>query len=995
MEAEFERDVQSLARRIAEAGASERARVYHLTWWTDRLLDWAMDHPDFKTQLFRFVDVFPACVDDRDVARHLEEYFSGIDVPTALELGMDAAEHIPFGAKIEAAVTRRNVLRMARQFIAGSSPAEALAQLRKLWREGEASTVDLLGEKTVTEGQAQAYADRVHELLAIVARDAAEWPDDAHLERDPWGTLARTNVSVKPTALTPLYAPLTRDAGLEQAFDRLYEICEHARELGAAVYLDMEHYDVKELTLDLLKRLGEAFEDSLELGAVVQAYLKDSFDDLRALVGWARERTRPLSIRLVKGAYWDYETIIASSHGWPSPVYERKVQTDANYERCVRLLVSNAGIVRPAFGSHNIRTIAYAITAARASGLHDTAVELQLLYGMAEPIHAALRRLGFRVRAYAPVGELVPGMAYLVRRLLENTANESFLRSRFVEGRDLDELIRAPGVADDGLPRPERSTERSPTTARRPAPFLNEPVAEFRHRAEREEMRAAVDTAASMATFAAPAIVDGARIATTDVLVSTDPADPAREVCRAARSGETEAGRAIDVALRAQPEWGRAPASERAAVLFRAAAIMSRRRAKLAALEVLEAGKPWAQADADVCEAIDFCEYYGREALRHARGAKVLQAPGETNAYLYQPKGLVAVISPWNFPIAIPCGMVSAALVCGNAVLFKPAEQTPGIASRLVEILLEAGTPPGVLGFLPGVGEEVGAHLVDRPEVSVIAFTGSKDVGLSIIEHASVTRPGQRHVKRVIAEMGGKNAIVVDSDADLDVAVPAIIDSAFGYAGQKCSAASRVIGVGHVFEELVDRLVGAAGILPVGPPVEMGTIVGPVIDEDAWKKVRGYQEIARAEGEVVLQRDDVPDRGWFVGPTIAVTDEPTSRIATEEIFGPVLVCMHASTFDHALALANEPAYALTGGVFSRSPSRIRHAASVFRAGNLYINRSITGALAGRQPFGGFGLSGVGTKAGGPDYLLQFTDPRVVTENTIRQGFAPIDTDQSG
>ncbi len=980
MEASFESDVQTLARTIAEAGASERARVYHLTWWTDRLLDWAMDHADFKTQLFRFVDVFPACRDDGDVARHLEEYFDGVDVPTALELGMDVAEHVPFGAKIEAAVTRRNVLRMARQFIAGPTPHDALPQLRNLWRAGEASTVDLLGEKTITETEAEEYTDRVHELLAVLARDATDWPDDAHLERDPWGWVPRVNVSVKPTALAPLYGPLTREAGLDQAYERMHGICEHARELGAAVYLDMEHYDVKELTLELLRRLAEDFGDALELGAVVQAYLKDSYDDLCALVQWIGDRRRtPLSVRLVKGAYWDYETIVSASHGWPSPVFETKAHTDANYERCARLLVDNAGTVRPAFGTHNIRTLAHAITAARSRGLHDTAVELQLLYGMAEPIHAALRRLGFRVRAYAPVGELVPGMAYLVRRLLENTANESFLRHRFAEGRDLEELIRPPEVQAAEL-----SKQEPPTW------FVNEPPAEFRRSDVREGMRSAVASAARLATFAAPAIVDGRRLATSDVLISTDPADPAHVVCRSARCGTAEVDRAIDAALRAKREWGRAPASARADVLFRAAAAMRRRRPEHAAHEVLEAGKPWAHADADVCEAIDFCEYYGREALRLGRGGVVSQAPGEANALVYQPRGIIAVIAPWNFPLAIPCGMVAAALVCGNAVVLKPAEQTPGIALRLVEILLEAGVPAGALAFLPGVGEEVGSALVAHPDVSVIAFTGSKDVGLSIIERASSTPPGQRHVKRVITEMGGKNAIIVDTDADLDVAVPAIVESAFGYAGQRCSAASRVIAIGPVFDELVDRLVGAAKVVPVGRPVDMGTVVGPVIDEDAWNRVRSYQSAAHGEGDVVLQRDDVPGDGWFVGPTIAVTDSPAGRIATEEIFGPVLACMRAADFDAALALANQPAYALTGGVFSRSPTRIRRAASEMRVGNMYVNRAITGALVGRQPFGGYGLSGVGSKAGGPDYLLQFTDPRVITENTIRQGFAPLD-----
>ena len=333
--------------------------------------------------------------------------------------------------------------------------------------------------------------------------------------------------------------------------------------------------------------------------------------------------------------------------------------------------------------------------------------------------------------------------------------------------------------------------------------------------------------------------------------------------------------------------------------------------------------------------------------------------------------------------------MVTAALVTGNCVVFKPAEQTPGIAFRLVEILLEAGVPPGALAFLPGFGD-VGAHLVRHPDVAFVVFTGSKAVGLSIIADAAAHRPGQRHVKRVIAEMGGKNAIVVDSDADLDQAVPAIITSAFTYAGQKCSAAARVIGVGPVFGPLVERLTGAAAVVPVGHPHELRTVVGPLIDEDASRRVREYQALAHTEGEVVLERHDVPGGGWYVGPTVVMTSQPRSRIATEEIFGPLLTVMRADDFDHALALANDTEYALTAGLFSRSPVRIRRAADELRAGNVYINRSITGALVGCQPFGGYGLSGVGSKAGGPDYLPQFVEPRVITENTIRQGFAPLE-----
>jgi len=983
----FERDVQAIARRITEAAGSEQPRVYHLGWWSERLLEWAMAHPRFKTQLFRFVDVFPACHDDADVLRHLEEYFDGVEMPRALRLGLGLTERVPFGAGISAAAARRNVRRMARQLIVGAAPEDALPRLERLWRAGEASTVDLLGEHIVTEAEADRYAARVAAMLEALVSATRTWPAAPLLERDPWGLVPRVNVSVKPTALTPLFAPPTAAEGLAEAERRLRPVLERARAAGATIHLDTEHDEAKDLTFELLRALGAAFPDGPQLGCVVQAYRKDAYADLRRLVDWSRDTLRlPLQIRLVKGAYWDSETIVAHAEGWPVPVFETKAETDASYERCARYLVDHAGQVRPAFGSHNVRSLAYAVAYTRARGLPETAIELQLLYGMAEPIHVAVRRLGFPVRAYAPVGDLIAGMAYLVRRLLENTSNESFIRHRFAEGQALEALIAPPAART--LPEPEaEAAPRPPTDAAAPAPFVNEPRAELRRPGPRARLVAAVHEAPR--AFEDPVLIEGTPVPTTDLLTSVDPGEFATAVCRAGHAGPAEAERAVDAALRALPAWRATPWRERAATLFRAAAILRRRRTALAALEVFEAGKPLAEADADVCEAIDYCEYYGRQALRLGDGAPVRQRPGETNLYRYQPRGVGAVIAPWNFPLAIPAGMVTASLVAGNCVVFKPAEQAPGVAFRLVEILLEAGVPPGALAFLPGMGD-VGAHLVRHPAVAFVVFTGSKAVGLSIIADAAVQRPGQRHVKRVVAEMGGKNAIVVDSDADLDQAVPAIVASAFAYAGQKCSAASRVIGVRPVFDALVERLAGAAAVVPVGHPRELRTVVGPLIDEDAWNRVREYRALARAEGEVVFQRDDVPGGGWYAGPTVVMTNRPHSRIATEEIFGPFLTVMRADDFDQALALANDTEYALTAGLFSRSPARIRRAAEELRAGNLYVNRAITGALVGCQPFGGYGLSGVGSKAGGPDYLLQLVEPRVVTENTIRQGFAPPD-----
>ena len=922
----FDADVTALARRIAGLGAGERTRIVQASWWSERMLEWAMSHPSFKTQLFRFVDVFPATTSDEDVLRHLDEYFEGADVPKVLDLGIGLAEHVPFGKAAAASVARRNIARMAGQFIVGTDPASAADGLHRLWRAGSAFTVDLLGEKTVTDDEANRYAARVDELLGVLLEATPHWAPDDHLERDDLGSLARVNVSVKPTALAPSYTPLTRADGLSQAKARLRPILRRAQSGGAFVYLDMEHCDVKDLTLQLFRELLDEREFAeLEAGVVIQAYLKDAHRDLADLIEYSGSRGRPVTVRLVKGAYWDTETVVSRAKGWPVPVYENKAETDANFERCVRLLHDHRDKVRAAFGSHNLRSIAYAVTYARTRGIPDTGYEVQMLYGMAEPIHAAIRRMGLRLRVYAPVGELVPGMAYLVRRLLENTSNESFVRRRFVEGRDLDELLVPPAV--ESLPELEAAPPRAPTDEHHPPPYDPEPPAEWRRAHVRAVFAAAVARAGTgRLGREVPAMIDGRPVMTTSTIASVDPAQPSVRIATSASCGAREADEAVEVAIGAWSVWRRTPAAARAAVLFRAAAWMRIRRHDLAALEVFEAGKPWKEADADVCEAIDFCEYYGREMIRLAGGGAVQSPPGEANALHYQSRGVGVVIAPWNFPLAIPTGMVAAALVAGNTVCFKPAEQTPLVAQALYDALIAGGLPPGCLAFLPGIGEEVGAHLVEHPDVAFITFTGSKAVGLAIIERAAIHRAGQRQVKRVVAEMGGKNPLVIDADADLDQAVPAAVYSAFGYAGQKCSACSRLIVVDGVYDEVVERLVGATRVMRVGHPRDMGTQVGPLIDEDAQKRVRSYVELAPSEGSVALARNDVPEEGFFVGPAIVTDIRPGARLATEEIFGPVLAVLRASSFDAAIAMANDTDYALTAGVFSRSPANIRFAA---------------------------------------------------------------------
>ena len=514
-------------------------------------------------------------------------------------------------------------------------------------------------------------------------------------------------------------------------------------------------------------------------------------------------------------------------------------------------------------------------------------------------------------------------------------------------------------------------------------PFANEPVLELRRATVRAQLEDALARLDRQLPLAVPVMIGGDR-RSGEKLLSTDPGDPERPVARAAAATESEVESAIGEARQGARGWSAAPVEERAAALVGAASWLRERRLELAALEVRECAKPWSEADADVCEAIDFLEYYARAAIELDRGPTLLQVPGERNALRYVSRGVAAVISPWNFPLAIPCGMTAAALATGNAVVLKPAEQAPGCGLRLLQALRAGGVPPSAIALLPGEGH-VGASLVRHPGVQTIAFTGSVQVGLEIMRAAAEVLPGQLHLKRVIAELGGKNCVIVDSDADLDEAVPAIVSSAFVYAGQKCSAAARVLVHEAIAEELVERIAGAVRVLVVGQAQELGTEVPPVIERAAQARVARYAELAATQGRIAARVEAVPERGWFCHPTVAVELPPGSPVLKEEIFGPLLAVERVRDVEHAMDVVEELPFGLTGGLFARDPATVHYVERRTPVGNLYVNRGITGAKVGRQPFGGNRLSGNGAKAGGPDYLRHFVEPRAVTENTLRHG----------
>ncbi len=508
--------------------------------------------------------------------------------------------------------------------------------------------------------------------------------------------------------------------------------------------------------------------------------------------------------------------------------------------------------------------------------------------------------------------------------------------------------------------------------------FSNEPVLAYDDAGRRREASEALARVRAHVSEPIPLWIDG-RPRVARVAPVANPSNPDEVVGQVAQADEQDSADALEAATRHFAGWRRMPALERAMILLRAAQVMRRRRLDLVATEVLEAGKTWSEADADVAEAVDFLEYYARQMIRLAGPVPVEPVAGEWDEAFYVPLGPGVIIPPWNFPLAILAGMTSAALVSGNPVVLKPASPTPLIAGRFVEVMHEAGLPKEVLGFVPGPGGRIGDALVSSPRTRFVSFTGSRDVGLHIVRTAAETAPGQRWIKKVVAEMGGKDAIVVDADADLEAASAAIVASAFGYQGQKCSACSRAIVVEEVYDQVLDDVERRTRALRLGPSERFDVDLGPVINQSAFDKIRGYIEQAPEEGARLVTGGGTRAGGYFIEPTVFADVRPGSRLGQEEVFGPVLAVMRARDFDHALEIANATEYGLTGSVYSRNREHLARARAEFEVGNLYFNRKCTGALVGAHPFGGFNMSGTDSKTGSADYLLLFMQMKAVAE----------------
>ncbi|MDR0338645.1 MAG: proline dehydrogenase family protein, partial [Desulfovibrio sp.] len=687
---------QALERKILDRGreffasiSGESLSIFSKNWWTDKVMNWSMRNEDFKVQMFRFVDVMPYLSTPELLQRHIREYFADVDkdAPFILRWSAKAAGMGgPLFGRLTGSLIRSNIEGMGRQFIIGQNVNEAMKGLAALRKDGFAFTVDLLGEASVNEEESDAYAAGYHEVLDALAAEQDKWSaltvsgpgqgSDASLD---WGSTPKVNISIKPSALYSQARPVAQEDSIEGIYGRLAPIYRKVMEIGGFMCIDMEQLKYREMTIELYKRLRGApeFRHYPHLCLVLQAYLRDCEEAINDLIAWSKREKLPIALRLVKGAYWDAETVMAKQCDWPVPVWTRKPETDLCYERCARLILQNHENVYFACASHNVRTIAAVMEMAAALNVPGQRYEFQVLYGMGAPVRKGLRNVAGKVRLYCPYGELIPGMAYLVRRLLENTANESFLRQSFVDGATIERLLENPALAlerEDAARREKAALKNGKDKAPSPfPPFSNEPLVDFTIPANRQAYVKALADVRAGAGGTLPLYINNKDVTTDLTLPTVNPANPDEVMAHICQAGVAEIDQAIASARAAAPLWRDTPPLERAIYLRKAAAVARRRIYELSALQTLEVGKQWDQAYNDVAEGIDFLEYYAREMLRLGAPRRMGRAPGEHNTLFYQPKGIAAVIAPWNFPFAIAMGMVCGAIVTGNPVIFKPS----------------------------------------------------------------------------------------------------------------------------------------------------------------------------------------------------------------------------------------------------------------------------------------------------------------------------------
>ncbi len=878
------------------------------------------------------------------------------------------------GEPVLRAAFRQAMRIMGHQFVMGRTMEEALERASSAEHSAYRHSFDMLGEAALTASDAQRYMTAYHDAILAVAGAS----------KDPGGVEA-PSISVKLSALFPRYEFTQRDRVLAELSPRLLELAQLAHKHRVALTIDAEEAERLELSLELIEALARApeLQGWQGLGLAVQAYQKRSLDVVRWVIELARSSGRRLNVRLVKGAYWDSEIKRAQERGLAGyPVFTRKVNTDVSYLACARELLSAGAVIYPQFATHNAQTVATILELAGGATLN---FEFQRLHGMGDELYGQVladEGLGAACRIYAPVGSHEDLLPYLVRRLLENGANTSFVNRIIDERMPVERIVADPVAEVDALQ--QKAHPRIPTPRLLyGASRLNSPGVNLADPLEREPFLAQVRELASQHWQAGPIISGKMRSAGGTAVFN--PANQSQQLGSIVLAQPRDVTAAIDAAVAAQAQWNATAAHQRAGALTRAAEIFETRMAELVAYCVREGGRCVPDAIAEVREAVDFLRFYAHRAAQEFAGGQRLPGPtGESNELRLHGRGVFVCISPWNFPLAIFTGQVAAALAAGNAVIAKPAEQTPLVAARAVQYLLDAGVPPDVLHFLPGAGDRVGAQAVADPRIAGVAFTGSTQTA-QLINRSLAQRDGA--IPTLIAETGGQNAMIVDSSALPEQVVFDIVQSGFNSAGQRCSALRVVFLQQDIAPRVLALLAGYMDELRLGDPLDLASDIGPVIDAGAREMLSRHAAAitAKARWSHTRTLDSRLREGFFV-PPLAVEIDAIGQLPGE-VFGPIVhvVRYQANKLDQVIEAINATGYGLTLGIHTRVDATARYITARVHAGNVYVNRNMIGAVVGVQPFGGRGLSGTGPKAGGPYYLHRFATEQTVTINTAAVG----------
>ncbi len=926
-------------------------------------LDFAHSEQEIKRIL---LETLRRLSDDHRKAKHLTNAKQFLPLPPALEFFFKTTTFVLriLPAKILGNITRWSVRFMARRFIAGETIEKAEKSMLSLFASGRDATLDRLGELVVSKKEADHYRDEVVKLIRGLFLHINKG------ERNK-ADINKAHVSIKVSALCVDFKPWAFDYTYADAAPRLVNIFKEAHDHKVFINIDAEHYFHRDTVFQITKRVlleTPKFKDYGNIGFVLQAYLRDSHTHLEDIISLAKERGLNIPIRLVKGAYWDAETTEASAYGFEAPEFLNKEETDLCFRQLVFKILDNSSCVQLCLASHNFSEHVFCEVLRERHFPKALPIEHQCLHMTSEGLSNGLVKMNWAVRNYIPIGPLITGMAYLVRRILENSSQVGVLT--FMRSQTTGAVLQRPeDVHTEKLQ--EGSLVRDVNLEDFSGGFVNICPTRLYIKEEYEVMKIALKKFQKELgkTYHTSFPLSG------EISEVFCPSDTSLSVGRIRFANEDDVAKVVSACHRNYSE-GPWPGlwKNRVSALIQVACRLLVRRGELASLVSYESGKTLLEALGDVDEAIDFLNFYAREETRLQ---KMFPQIG--------PRGVAAVVAPWNFPLAIPCGMTAAALVAGNTVLLKSAEQTPLTAQVLVDIFHESGVDRHTLIHLPGIGESIGAKLIADERISTVAFTGSKNVGLAIQHTVSKRMYENKRTNKIypavsITEMGGKNGIIVTDNAELDETVAGILYSTFGHSGQKCSACSRVIVSDNIKERLTNRLKEAIGDLKIGPSWDFSTTINPLITKEDKRRIQrqvkeAVLEVKHHKGRVVLDRTKEAFPGYLVGPTFFEIDKARSfcekSFLQQELFGPVLHLVSYRTLDEALAIFNSTNYALTGGIYSQSQDDIDYLSSKMRAGNIYVNRSITGARVAVEPFGGFQLSGTGPKAGGRHYVERF------------------------